>query len=505
MSSETVDWLKKVKVSFDVEEGEEEEVKSKFGKKPQANAIYSAKDLAGLKVAHDFNSFQAGQSDILVLEDKSVLEVDDNASESLISMNLKEEARLKRMREVSRHAKGYSGFKAYEEEVEEDSIVTIGGNGPKLSGKVLQKYDFASSEFNDEPGVEGFKLGMVKSEKELWKNEGKSSNTMTSTVSDFDTVQSSGIETIGNFKRKGNKTDLEKERKRAKKLAKTLFADEPEMLTESEMTAESPSEIKFGFEEEEDNLEIQKIISATRREHLKTAVPVEMNIEEEEPKFVGGKSFDALIMSESIFANNNTVELEEGDDVNMKNEEENIVSATVAQSEDEAMDADVDGDADTLVDTFAFTQEPLVRNGVASTLALLNMKGISLKPRSSNEKGTTGKGSDIKLEYFDQFGNKLSSKEAYKELSRKFHGKGPGKDRLEKMKRKRVETLKLEAAASSPESAIVTNLRKQQQETGVPYMLLSNTRHSDSVQIEIPEAKQQEKKTKIFGLQLKKK
>ena len=138
MSSENIDWLKKVskasdtrsKLSFNIEEGEDDDGSfdaglSKVFAKPKANAMkknYTSKDLTGLQVAHDLDSFQAGQSDILVLEDRSVLEDDEN-EEALVSVSLKEEARLKRLREVARHAKGYSGFKAYEEETA-DSVVT---------------------------------------------------------------------------------------------------------------------------------------------------------------------------------------------------------------------------------------------------------------------------------------------------------------------------------------------------------------------------------------------
>lgn len=500
MSSETVDWLKKVKadslntkssklkakVSFDFE-GEYEEESGNFNKKPQANAIYTSKDLTGLKVAHDINSFQAGQSDILVFEDRSVLEEEDEIShEALVSMNLKEEARLKRLREVARHAKGYSGFKAYEEESQEDSFVTLGGSGPKLSGKVLQKYDFASTDYNDEPGVEGFKLGSVKTEEVALPLNQEPHNS--NVINDFDTVQSSGIETINNFKkRNGNKTDLEKEQKRARKLAKTLFADDPEMLAEAEPLKSESFKIDF-----EDDADMQRIIASTRREHLKN-ITAPLELMENEPKFVGGKSFDALIMSESIFSNKPEETREDG-------ENRNIV-------EDDAMDNQIESgkivDSQSVEeDTFAFTQEPLVRNGVASTLALLNMRGINLKPRNISDKGKPGS-SDIKLEYFDRFGNKLNTKEAYKELSRKFHGKGAGKDRLEKMKKKREETLKLEAAVSRNDSNIITNLRKQQEESGVPYMLLSGSRHTESSSSEIPEVKQ-DKKPKIFGLQLKK-
>ena len=480
MSSETVDWLKKVsktkaKVSFDLEE-ETEETTNFI--KPKANAIknnYTAKDLTGLQVAHDFGSFQAGQSDILVLEDSSVLDTEEKNGISLVSMALKEEERLKRLREVARHAGGYSGYKEYEEQTE-DSIVTLGR--PKPAAKILRKYDFSSTEFTDEPGVEGFRIGsQVKQPQQQQQQPSEG-------LSDFDTVQSAGVEVINIKKKKSLMTDnMEKEKKRAKKLAKTLFADEPEMQIDE-------TEVENKFETEvaatEDDLEMQRIIASTRREKLKTfSAQIQME-DEPENKFIGGKSFDALMMTESLFADNATG-LDENEVV------EESVDENILVEEDEQMDSD---------EKEVFSSEPLVRNGLAATLALLNMRGINLKPRGHETSKTPN--SDIKLEYFDQFGNKLTSKEAYKELSRKFHGKGPGKGKLEKMKKRREETLKLESASvsSAAQSAIVTNLRKQQEETGTPYMVLSSTRQIEAN----PIAKQESdvKKPKIFGLQLKK-
>ena len=549
MSSETVDWLKKVTansdsnnkktkvpVSFDAYDEAE---MINFSKAPKANAIrkqnnYTSKDLSGLKVSHDFESFEAGKSDILVLEDRSVLNSEEDEFDTLVSTNLKEEARLKRQREISRHAREYSGFNAYEEEKEVaeaeglDSMITLGRNRKK----VLQKYDFGgNSEFTDEP--EGFRLGSVN--KTVGTNENdviydndhdKSSNVL----NDFDTVQSSGIDLIKSFKPSTKKGNLDKEMKRARKLAKTIFADEPEMISEPIDQSEEIKNKEFELDnDDDDDLDMQKIIAATRKERLKNPMLLELEIDnlngENEPKFSAGKSFNALIMSESIFApkmtplsNKNVDESDRSgnDDHLIKEDKQEIAS-------DELILNPSEGEQE--IETFS--SEPLVRNGVASTLALLNMRGINLKPRSTfntnklkdndhNHKNNNQihinqpQISDVKLEYFDRFGNKLNSKEAYKELSRKFHGKGPGKGKLDKMKRRREETVRMESlsASGAGQSAIVTNLRRQQEESGTPYMILSNTRNpGDSTSQDRQQTSETvaNSKPKIFGLQLNKK
>lgn len=514
-SSDTLDWLKnvgpvgdkskskssQVSLNYDDEvEVMEEELKFK---KPQANAIktvkYSSKDLTGLKVAHDIDSFTPGQSDILVLDDVSVLDNSSSSAafhgDSLVSLNVKEAERLKRLREVARHAKGYSGYKEYEDQ-SEDSIITLGRtkSGPS---KILQKYDFATAAFGDEPALkpeEGFRIGS-----NIPVSEADFKSDAPVNLADFDTVRSSGQETIS-FRKKTS-VDSEKELKRAKKLAKTFFADEPEMQIETEATMEEAS--NFANEEgEEDDFEIQRMISAARRENLQ-AYPLDAKDEslEAEQIFKGGKSFDSLMLVESIFASNETNHVEPDqlqmqiDDVNpQKNEDRKDDEMQTLINEEEV----------------AFSAEPLVRNGVAATLALLNSRGINLKPRNSNPNEIDSKQkSDIKLEYFDQFGNKLSTKEAYKELSRKFHGKGPGKGRLDKMKRKREETLRLESSTTSAlnQSVIVSNLRSHQEETGKPYMIVSNQRSSElekptSSSLETSIAASEMKKPRIFGMKM---
>ena len=77
----------------------------------------------------------------------------------------------------------------------------------------------------------------------------------------------------------------------------------------------------------------------------------------------------------------------------------------------------------------------------------------------------TPSAADIKLEYFDQFGNKLNSKKRTRSC-RENSTERPGKGRLEKNETSQGRNNQMESAGSSNQSAIVTNLRRQQEETG---------------------------------------
>lgn len=52
----------------------------------------------------------------------------------------------------------------------------------------------------------------------------------------------------------------------------------------------------------------------------------------------------------------------------------------------------------------------------------------------------------MKLEYIDDNGRLLNEKEAFRYLSHKFHGKGPGKNKIEKrLKKSEQETVSIES------------------------------------------------------------
>ncbi len=480
--SDTLEWLSKVKaskknvVSFE-EEGDdgEDSFQGKMSSivpnlPKRATKTYSGKDLSGLKVAHDYDSFEAGKSEILVLDDSSVLQA-ETSGDLLVSANLREEARIKRHRDIARHVKGYSGFKAYEEDTTNDEPITLGGQIKKSN--VLQKYDYLEGFDNLPEAGKGFIIGEV--------NGGEFARKVVKVEQNHaavaDTVRTAGTELIDFSKRK-IATDLERERKRAKKLTKTLFADEPEMQIDPAEEERAPAMVA-----EDDDSDLQRIIATSRKSHLNinpmAVDPVY------KPLSIKGKSFDA-IFTDSIIATS----IEKTQETKHQREEVTMES-TRSDSQEE------------LEPVLA---EPLVRNGVAATLSLLCMRGISLKPRVYEEdfKSKNQIGADIKLEYFDDFGNTLTSKEAYKELSRRFHGKKAGKARIEKAIMKREQTNRTEKANAS-ESVIVANLRKQQAEAGTPYVLLSSARAMDaaSEQQSVSNA-EPVKQRKIFGLQVKK-
>ncbi|RIA92964.1 SART-1 protein [Glomus cerebriforme] len=179
-------------------------------------------------------------------------------------------------------------------------------------------------------------------------------------------------------------------------------------------------------------------------------------------------------------------------------------------------------------------EEPLVSSGMAATLALLQQKGFSTKPneeqlekeriqrerqkwlaeqrkkdlerqnerekekQKAKEKGYRGGGRDsessyrdrehlremearfkdykpdINLEYVDEFGNQLTPKEAFRQLSHKFHGKSSGKAKTEKRLKKLEEERKLKAMSSVDTPLnMATALQERQKASGSAHVVLS--------------------------------
>ncbi|KAH8260228.1 hypothetical protein KR026_006641 [Drosophila bipectinata] len=83
---------------------------------------------------------------------------------------------------------------------------------------------------------------------------------------------------------------------------------------------------------------------------------------------------------------------------------------------------------------------------------------------------------NVKLDYIDDNGRILNLKEAFRYLSHKFHGKGPGKNKIEK-RLKKMEQDGLMKTMSSTDTPLgtLTMLQQKQKETKTAYVVLSGS------------------------------
>ncbi|VDM65711.1 unnamed protein product [Strongylus vulgaris] len=106
--------------------------------------------------------------------------------------------------------------------------------------------------------------------------------------------------------------------------------------------------------------------------------------------------------------------------------------------------------------------------------------------------GTTGRGPilpfsekkdyhpEVNIQYVDDKGRVMDQKDAYRELSYKFHGRNPGKKQTEKRisRRDKKELLKQMNSSDTPLGTLSKQLKKQEQ-LQTPYLVLSGSGRSD--------------------------
>ncbi|EMD31320.1 hypothetical protein CERSUDRAFT_119882 [Gelatoporia subvermispora B] len=103
---------------------------------------YTERDLAGLKVSHDFEGMDEGEAHILTLKDSRIL---DNEEDELQNVEIAETERLKKNQEMKIKKRDYTGY--------DDDEFAPGNEGMKRS--LLSKYD----DFLEGPKETGFRLG----------------------------------------------------------------------------------------------------------------------------------------------------------------------------------------------------------------------------------------------------------------------------------------------------------------------------------------------------------
>eukprot|EP00727_Mastigamoeba_balamuthi_P013213 m51a1_g8514 hypothetical protein (727) ;mRNA; f:84480-86837 len=132
-------------------------------------------------------------------------------------------------------------------------------------------------------------------------------------------------------------------------------------------------------------------------------------------------------------------------------------------------------------------EEPLVSQGLGAALRVLQSRGglDALRPsmevvvgRSKDKLNRVPLKDDpapeLKLEYLDAEGRPLTAKEAFRQMSHRFHGREPGKRKQEKLQKRIEEDLKRKTASQTdtPLNAVAA-LQKVQEQTKSAYVVLT--------------------------------
>ncbi|XP_034543222.1 U4/U6.U5 tri-snRNP-associated protein 1 [Notolabrus celidotus] len=545
---------------------------------------YTARDLKGLKVQHKVDSFNEGQTVILTLQDKGVLEEEEDV---LVNVGLVDREKAEKNVELKKKKPDY---KPYEEEESVDDMVTL------KSHSVLSKYD---EEIEGEKkksfrlNVGGFADGERERElqamREALRNQAQSLEMPALMIaSEYYTPQ----EMVGFKKTKRRVKKIRKKekhsvadelhlddtrstdfgsrsrgrgRKQLEEEGQEVKEEEAEeggggggegtstqnipLLSDDIRTAEmdisddddgdfSPFEPTV-IEEDEAEQELQKQLEKQRKLRQKQLLKdsgekvaeqikslEKGNIENDSEKknnivFNATSEFcRALgdIPTYGLSGNREDQEdmmdfeqEEEKDDAGGSDSEmdENVGWSTVNLDEEQKQ-PDFSTASATILD-----EEPIVNSGLAAALLLCKNKGLldtqmqkvarvrapkgalpndnyciedkmgfdDKYSRREEYRGFTqdfkdkdGYKPDVKIEYVDESGRRLTPKEAFRQLSHRFHGKGSGKMKTERrMKKLEEEALLKKMSSSDTPLGTVALLQEKQKSQKTPYIVLSGS------------------------------
>ncbi|CAN6269314.1 unnamed protein product, partial [Urochloa humidicola] len=128
--------------------------------------------------------------------------------------------------------------------------------------------------------------------------------------------------------------------------------------------------------------------------------------------------------------------------------------------------------------------EVAVGKGLSGALKILKERGSlnegtdwggrTTDKKKSKLVGVEDGSKDIRIERMDEFGRVMTPKEAFRDLSHKFHGKGPGKMKQEKRQKKYQDEMKTKRMKSSDTPLMAAEkMREAQARNQTPYLILS--------------------------------
>ncbi|CAB1316118.1 unnamed protein product [Coregonus sp. 'balchen'] len=553
---------------MDEEFGVSNLVEEEFGQAKKA--AYRSQDLKGLTVQHRVESFNEGETVILTLQDKGVLEEEDDV---LVNVGLVDKEKAEKNVELKKKKPDY---KAYEEDESVDDMVTF---KPRT---VLGKYD---EEIDGEKKKKSFQLskgGCAEGERErelqaireTLRNQAQSLEMPALAIaSEYYTPQ----EMVG-FKK--TKVRVRKIRKKEKALPDELQLDDTrntdfgsrvrgrgrrqldeegqEVVNEGVCipgldVPQQSDDIRMAdmdisddedftppepavLEEDEAEQDLQKQLEKQRKlkqkqllkdsgeksrseglqEVMTKTTRIKLNI-----VFNATSEFCRTLGDIPTYGLSGNREDQE-DIMNFEQEaerdgaggsdsdEDENVGWSIVNVDEEQKQPDFSTASTTILD-----EEPIVKSGLAAALALCKNKGLldTQMQKISCVRAPTGalpndnysiedkmtiddkysrreeyRGftqdfkekdaykPDVKIEYVDESGRKLTPKEAFRQLSHRFHGKGSGKMKTERrMKKLEEEALLKKMSSSDTPLGTVALLQEKQKSQKTPYIVLSGS------------------------------
>lgn len=503
------DARKRARMLDDMDEAMDAEA-SAVKKKESRKRTYKEKDLKGLKVAHDIESFTEDRHVILTLKDQEVLGED---GDTLVNVNMIDDERYKKNVEVRKQNPLHYGYDVYEEQYNQF--------GNFIGRDVLGKYD----DEIDGGKTKTFTLGesrelILQQQRKAMEIKAKLQNKT------LESLNTEPLRLASDHFSAEELTKFKKPKKKVKKIRQKLKADdlleiagdatEKNKDIGSRRRRELPNidDVPFpneaaNLKAEEDDDDLEHALNKARRmkqkgniikkdivlEAVKPEVKTEPEASDEEVNSANKDSFFITLNQTAEFCrtlgdiptygmagnrddNADIMDIEENSD-DEEAEERRRGKWNAVNPNDEPKVMEGIQSLDDHDDVAILDEEPDCASGVAAALQLAMSKGYIEKEESNRPSNTrfahlqaqnysiddkahgeddkyarrgghserfngpttefrekSGYRPNVKLEYIDDNNQKLTPKEAFRYLSHKFHGKGPGKNKIEKRLKK---------------------------------------------------------------------
>uniref|UniRef100_A0A6I8SAK9 SART1, U4/U6.U5 tri-snRNP-associated protein 1 n=1 Tax=Xenopus tropicalis TaxID=8364 RepID=A0A6I8SAK9_XENTR len=569
MEKEIAEKRAKLLAEMDEEFGVSNLVEEEFGQKKH----YSSRDLQGLTVEHKINAFKEGQTVILTLKDKGVLDEDD--ADVLVNVNLVDKEKAEKNVELKKKKPEY---KPYEEEENVEDMAVF---RPK---SVLSKYD---EEIEGEK-KKSFQLESGGVADGSWEKELQ--NIRESLHSQAHTLELPQSKLASEYYTPEEMVSFKKTKRRVKKIRKrekVVRADD--LLNINHDTRETDfgsrsrgrgrrrvedSDEENGIEEideilQSDDIRVESMVMSDQEDNDDSAAVIEEDELESELQKQLEKSRRLKQIQQQKDSSDKVVALvkrvesqkgqdEEDDDdkkgsivfnatsefcrtlgeiptyglAGNREDQEDLMDFEKDEADSENENGESDGEENigwsmvnldeeknqhdySASSTTILDEEPIVNRGLGAALLLCKNKGLlettvqkvarvktpnkSLPSavyciedkmaiddkysRREEYRGFTqdfkekeGYRPDVKIEYVDETGRKLCPKEAFRQLSHRFHGKGSGKMKTERrMKKLDEEALLKKMSSSDTPLGTVALLQEKQKAQKTPYIVLSGS------------------------------
>jgi U4/U6.U5 tri-snRNP-associated protein 1 len=530
-----------------------EELDEQFGvsefveneKREKRRQQYGEKNLKGLQVEHDVDSFADERDVVLTLKDKGVL--DENPDDVLINVNMVDDEKYRKNLENKKKKIVYNAY----EDQEFDDL----GNPKEKS--LLAQYD----ETIDGAKKDGFRIG--------YDNAIERKQALVQSIKEklakkrIETIEQKDLRLASEYYNEEELLKFKKPKKKVRKMRTKgkLTADELEQQVNNKGIEEVGSrrpkkaelddmniddvpdvDIPTDMKLEDDKDEIlEKALHKARKIKQKEnliaeivkATPVKsdpdegldngniiLNATAEFCRTLGdiptyGKSGNREETEELIDyekdikdeAEVDEVEEEEKTGWNSVDPNETHEVAQIVPQEVQILDEEPDvstgmGAALKLAMSKGYLDKEQNKRPSNSRLAHLQAKHYSIEDKTYGDEGDRanrrerytgpimefkerdGFKPNVKLEYIDDDGHILNSKEAFRYLSHKFHGKGPGKNKIEKrIKKSLQEQLMKKMSSTDTPLGTLNMLQAKQKETQSPFVVLSGNKQTQSTVI----------------------